>query len=143
MVQISVQVQTGKIRNRLSLLNQRMQDMSPALNEVGEYMLLATDQRYENEIDPNGIPWQPNSPYTLRLKRERGQIQKILQATGRMRDSYFTRVTGNTMVLTNSLERARKHQLGIKVAKRQHLGISEIDRQEILTIINRYINGNR
>jgi phage gpG-like protein len=55
--------------------------------EIGEYMLLATDTRWEQEIDPDGAPWAPNTPYTIRLKAQRGQIQKILQATGRARRS--------------------------------------------------------
>lgn len=55
--------------------------------EIGEYMLLATDTRWEQEVDPDGVAWTPNTPYTIRMKQERGQIQKILQASGRARRS--------------------------------------------------------
>jgi phage gpG-like protein len=53
-----------------------------ALKEIGEYMLLATDLRFETETDPSGVPWAKNTPYTIRQKRALGRIQKVLQSTG-------------------------------------------------------------
>ena len=53
-----------------------------ALQQLGEWMILTTNQRFETEIAPDGTPWKADSPYTTRLKRARGQILKVLQATG-------------------------------------------------------------
>lgn len=59
---------------------------------VGEYMLLATDERFEREIDPSGNPWYPNAPGIIAKKRAAGRILKILQETGRGRASINYRV---------------------------------------------------
>lgn len=142
MVEVSVKIDDKKLRSSLTELERKLQNLEPALKEIGEYILLATDERFEFQIDPNGQPWRPNSTYTLNLKRQRGQILKVLQATGRMRSSYFYSVNQNKVRVTNKLERARKHQLGIGVPQRIHLGISQTDQQEILAIIDRYLNGS-
>lgn len=139
MVEINVRIEQGKVGENLTELEKRVRNIKPALTEIGEYILLATDQRYEFQIAPDGTPWKKNSAYTLRLKRERGQILKILQATGRMRQSYKYQVTEDSVKVTNTLERARKHQLGIDVPQRVHLGISDVDQREIVEIIKRQI----
>lgn len=59
---------------------------------VGDYMLLATDERFEKEVDPSGNPWAPNEPGILARKRAAGRILKVLQSTGRGRASISKRV---------------------------------------------------
>jgi phage gpG-like protein len=53
-----------------------------ALQQLGEWMVLTTNQRFETETAPDGSKWKKNTPYTTRLKQARGQILKVLQATG-------------------------------------------------------------
>ncbi len=53
-----------------------------ALKEIGEYMLLATDERFITETAPDGTKWTPNTPYTIAQKKALGRIQKVLQSTG-------------------------------------------------------------
>jgi phage gpG-like protein len=65
----------------------RQVDMRDLMKNIGEAMVLSTDQRWEQEIDPDGIPWAPNSPWIRAKKRAEGRIDKILQYTGRGRAS--------------------------------------------------------
>lgn len=62
------------------------------LQEMGEYMLYATDQRWEQEVDPSGMPWAKNAPWVIERKKKLGRIQKILQDTGRLRSSIAYRI---------------------------------------------------
>lgn len=65
-----------------------------ALQEIGEMMLLSTDTRWEQEIDPDGKPWVRNSAFTLRLKKAKGRILKVLQDTGNARGDIHYQILG-------------------------------------------------
>ena len=62
------------------------------LMEVGEYLLLTTDQRWEQQIAPDGTPWKKNAPWVIERKKRLGRINKILQETGRLRSSIAYRI---------------------------------------------------
>ena len=62
------------------------------LQEMGEYLLLSTDQRWEKEEAPDGTPWAKNAPWVIERKKRLGKIQKILQETGRLRSSIGYRI---------------------------------------------------
>jgi phage gpG-like protein len=62
------------------------------LQEMGEYLLLSTDQRWEAEEAPDGTPWAKNAPWVIERKKRLGKIQKILQETGRLRSSIAYRI---------------------------------------------------
>jgi hypothetical protein len=65
-----------------AIANPSQDAATTALQQLGEWMVLTTNQRFVTEIAPDGSKWKPNTPYTLRLKRAKGQILKTLQATG-------------------------------------------------------------
>lgn len=65
-----------------------------AFQEIGEYMVLSTDQNFENETDPDGAAWAPNNPFYAAQKVKSGNIGKILQRTGRGRASIAYQVQG-------------------------------------------------
>lgn len=58
------------------------QTADTTLSQMGEFLLMSTDTRWEQEIDPDGKPWQRNSAYTIRMKKAQGRLLKVLQATG-------------------------------------------------------------
>ncbi|MFP4338422.1 MAG: phage virion morphogenesis protein [Halothece sp.] len=70
-----------------AIANPRTQSADSVYRNIGEYMLLVTDDRFERETGPDGIPWTPNTPFTLRQKRAAGKILKVLQSTGQARAS--------------------------------------------------------
>lgn len=55
--------------------------------EIGEALLLSTNERWDEQVDPEGNPWRPNSNYTRRLKESMGRSLRILESTTRMRAS--------------------------------------------------------
>ncbi|PHJ65047.1 hypothetical protein VF04_04505 [Nostoc linckia z7] len=135
----SIKYSDKQVSDRFSRLMEQTGNLRPALQEIGEYMLYSTDQHFVTETDPQGIPWKPLTPFTLREKRAKGRILKILQSTGLMRSRINYQVSDNQCVVGVNDEKAKKHQLGIGVDKREFLGVSTDDKQEIVSILDDYI----
>lgn len=136
----SVTYSDEQVRDRIERLQRKIGDLTPAMKEVGELMLLSTDQRFENEIAPSGTPWQRLSPRTIALKQQQGRIMKILQSTGLMRSRTSYRALSDRCIVGNNDVKARKHNLGIGVPRREFLGVSEEDRIEIVAILDDYLS---
>lgn len=136
---ISIYVADASVRERLKKIQRRTGDLRPALRNVGEMLLLSTDERFEKEIDPSGEPWQANTPFTISQKRALGRIEKILQSTGRGRSSIAYQVTRDTLTIGTNVSYMRKHQLGINVPKREFLGLSKEDNEELMVILEEFV----
>jgi phage virion morphogenesis protein len=134
-----VQIEDTQVRRVLRSLSQAVQDLSPFYRNVGEALLLSTDERFENEVDPQGNPWLPNSAYTASQKRQRGLIQKVLQATGRGRASITYQIRSDRLIVGTNVGYMAKHQLGTNVPKREFLGISPGDREEIIRLAKQHL----
>lgn len=137
---VSVNYDDQEVRVRLLRVQAKVGDLTPVMKNIGEYLLLATDQRFENEVSPGGVPWQPNSAYTVAKKRAQGRILKVLQSTGRGRASVTYQASKDRVVVGTNVDYMKKHQIGDKVPKREWLGISEQDRKEILVILDDFLS---
>ena len=123
MTQIKIIISgTNQLDQKLRAHRQRLENLQPALRQAGEYLILEIDRRFEEEVDPLGRPWKPLAPATIAKKRAEGKIQKILQRTGFMRSQTFYQIRGNSLVVTNSDPKLRRHQLGLGVPKREVFG---------------------
>jgi phage virion morphogenesis protein len=138
---ITLEYSDEAIRQKLQQLQQRLGDLQPIYRELGEYLLLSTDIRWEREIDPDGNRWKALTPFTRSQKESLGRIDKILQSTGRLRASIRYRANSQKLVVGTNVKYARNHQLGINgVPQRKFLGLSIDDRQEIIRVLNRYLD---
>jgi len=145
---VTIQLSTGEIQNQLQELERRLGDLTSVYKEVGEAMVLSTDNHFREEKDPNGIPWKKLSPYTLRLKAQQRRIQKILQSTGRLRASINYQADRRGVTIGTNVSYAAKHQLGGKengrlIPQRQFLGIGDVDKEEIIAILNEWLDTTR
>lgn len=137
---VSIEYEGEAVRQMLVELSGRIGNLYSPMVNIGEYLLMATDDRFEQEVDPDGAPWQPLTDYTLSLKRENKRILKILQSTGRLRGSITYLADETSVAVGTNVSYAPDHQLGINgVAKRSFLGISEGDEAVILGILEDYI----
>jgi phage gpG-like protein len=131
------------VAEALRKIRSRGQNLSAVYGLWGEYMLLSVDLNYELQKDPFGAPWRPNSPYTIALKKSLGRINKILQSTGLLRSSYSYRMAGGGVQIGTNDPKAYKHQFGIGVPQRVHLGVSTDDLAELkLTLLSYVIDGD-
>lgn len=141
MTNISINIQDKQLTALFEELEAKVENPVEALRNVGEYMLGSIDVGFQTETDPDGVPWKKNSPFTIAEKQRLGRIQKILQSTGAFRSRYFYRVDGTTLTVSNTDKVSPKHQLGIDVPVRKHLGIRKEDPENIEFILRAHIVG--
>lgn len=119
----------------------RLRGFSAPMREIGEALLLSTDERFEKEVDPMGVPWEDISPRTRARKRAKGRIDKILQDTGTGRASINYQANRFSVSVGTPLAYMTYHQLGQGQVKREFIGLSDEDRAEIEQIMGDYLRG--
>ncbi|MDH4449703.1 MAG: phage virion morphogenesis protein [Rhodoferax sp.] len=66
-----VEVNDSEVREALNILAERVQNMNPVLQVLGEGIVERSKRRFETSTDPDGLPWKPNSAATLMALGER------------------------------------------------------------------------
>jgi len=64
---ISITVQDQAAADGFARLAQRIDNMQPVLQSIGERAVERTKRRFETSTAPDGSPWKPNSAVTLGL----------------------------------------------------------------------------
>ena len=62
---IEVEINDAQIRSAFASLQAALIDMSPAMDEIGQTMVLSTKARMQQGISPDGTPFAPRSAVTL------------------------------------------------------------------------------
>lgn len=93
-------------------------DPAPMLRDIGEFLLIAHDQRFASQASPDGTPWQALSP--AYLKRKKKNRDKILVLDGFLKNTLRYQVNNNELLFgTNRIYGAMMHFGGsIDVAAR-------------------------
>lgn len=83
-------------------------DPAPMLRDIGEYLLIAHDQRFASQASPDGTPWQALSP--AYLKRKKKNRDKILVLDGFLKNTLRYQVNNNELLFgTNRIYGAMMH----------------------------------
>lgn len=136
---IKVTVNDREVQQLFRDVTRRVRDTEPAMKEIGEVLLLSTDQRFEQEQDPQGRRWAALRPSTIARKRVLGRILKILQETGTGRAGINYRTTPNSVAVGTPSKYMADHQLGRGQTVRQFLGLSADDLNESKIILRNYV----
>ncbi len=124
----------------LQELIRRLDNPRPAFQDVGEYMLLRTHERFDRQIDPHGRAWHPLKAATLRQKQKKGQILKILQRTGDLRGTIIYKATRDRLQFGTNRIYGKFHQLARDPNRlREWLPIGREDRREIVAIFESFL----
>ncbi|MBI3447216.1 MAG: phage virion morphogenesis protein [Magnetospirillum sp.] len=102
------------VRRTLMGYADNARDLSPVMERIGNAGMLATDQRFENEVDPDGRAWEALRPSTIAKKAKAGR-EKKLQWAGHLRRSFTRRVTANSVTWGTNLAYAAAHQFGATI----------------------------
>ncbi len=83
-ISISVELQEATARQALRDLLARMENPRGFYKGVGEALLASTSTRFETETGPDGKPWTPLKPATIRARTKAGQLQhhRLAQPAG-------------------------------------------------------------
>jgi len=124
----------------------RIKNVQPAMKEFGEYMVLTTADRFDDEEAPDGTPWKKLSPKTQKWKDDHNKIDKILQQDGYLRLVYY-RANKTGLSIWSNREYAAIHQFGgmagrgqkVEIPKREFLGFSDADKAEFVETVKDWL----
>ncbi len=167
-ISIKINIDDKQIQRKIAAIAKTAKNLQPAFAEIGEHMLRSTDERFKNEISPEGQKWQPlavatlESYYTTKKRKARGKkgsytkafkkyvgAKKILTKAGHLRRVIY-KATNNSVTIGNNKQAkgyAAIHQFGGKAGRgrkvtipaRAWLGVSDEDQKEIREIIFSHI----
>lgn len=150
---IRIQIDDQTVLDALRKLQAAGSDLRPAFQDIGEYLIVATRRRFAEGKAPDGTPWAPNSPATLKRKRDPRPLIGETRRLGRE----FSYRAGNAMIeFGSSLEYSAVQQIGARkgqfgrtsrgapipwgdIPERPYIGLSEADRLALLGILQGYL----
>ena len=132
MARISIRVEGLEEVNRLFARLRRAGALAPALRSIGEALLNSTDDRFDAQAAPDGTPWTPLDPRTVRRKKK--NADKILTEEGELRGSLVYQEGPDEVSVGSPTKYAATHQFddpNRNIPARPFLGLSADDRAEI------------
>lgn len=128
---ITIQLNDQRIRQEMAWLRQMLSDMTPVMQSVGELLVERTKRRFATSTDPEGHPWAPNAPATIRsyLRRfggtfrrdgslsRRGQLmaarkKPLIGETRQLMQTLYYRATRDRVEIGSPMQYAAIHQFG-------------------------------
>tara|TARA_R110000868_G_scaffold368852_1_gene631989 strand:- start:12221 stop:12790 length:570 start_codon:yes stop_codon:yes gene_type:complete len=96
----------------------RMDDKRPFYASVGERLLTSTKDRFRQQTAPDGTPWKPLRPRTVKDREVAGLTPiAILRARGHLAGSINYVATSEQVSVGSPVEYAAIHQLGGTINK--------------------------
>ncbi len=163
---ITIEIDNRNVQDALGQLAGRIDNLAPALSEIGERLAETTQSRFNTSTGPDGQKWKPNAAATILgylggkagvygktgkiTKKGMGYAQnkKTLVSSGLLQDSIrWQLIPGGVAIGTDRFADAwdagaAVHQFGSlngKIPARPFLGVSADDEREILDIVARYL----
>ncbi|MBX9935052.1 MAG: phage virion morphogenesis protein [Burkholderiaceae bacterium] len=128
---ITITIQDREVLATLQALTQRIGNMAPVLQAIGDDITERTKRRFETSTGPDGTPWKANSSatmgiYSMRLgqghRKKDGSLNKRGQAriagkkplidTGELRRQIVPQVSNNVLTITATPAYAAIQQFG-------------------------------
>jgi len=110
-VTLEVTVDQNQIGKALYELTERMGDLTTPLNDIAEYLHQSTDNRFRQQVAPDGSPWAPLAPSTLARKKS----GRILREAGTLQDTLRHSVSNNELSFGTNRPYGAIHQFGGKI----------------------------
>ncbi len=129
----------------LAAINQAAQalgDPAPMFRDMGEYLLIAHDQRFASQTAPDGTPWQALSPrYQRRKKKNQG---KILVLDGHLMNTLRYQASNDELLFGTNRKYGAIHHFGgdIEIAARSQQAYFRQDGRSG-EVGNRFVNKSR
>lgn len=156
---IRIEFKYQGVFDALEQASRRLEDMTPIYQEVGEYMIEATKERFRKGIDPDGKAWAPKSPVTLASYLARGdgaRPQPLIGPTRRLSNEILKFVSRDSVEVGSALEYSAVQQDGAKkgafgrdsrnhpipwgdIPSRVWLGLSDDDERNIVDIADEHL----
>jgi len=160
-IEMRHEIRDEQVAEMLGRMRRNVENLRPALLEIGEHLQGSVEERFRTETDPEGRPWEPLSEFTKENKR----TDQILTESGGagLRGSIHYRAGRDFLEQGTNKIYAAIHQLGgtikakgggalaigrpggafalvkqVTMPARPYLGLSDSDRQVIDEILMRH-----
>ena len=146
---VSVEFRGQKtLAKELNRLLKKVDNQDSALNEIGNYLVESTEQRFDDMQAPDGQAWEPLSETTLSRKK---RTDKILFEGGTLAETLTYQLNGNELQVGSNMEYAAMHQFGgttspfsmfpnQEIPARPFLGLAPFERDEIMDILHSHLS---
>ncbi|WP_323041568.1 phage virion morphogenesis protein [Gemmobacter sp.] len=123
-ISIKVELRQQEARDRLQAILNRMDRKQPFYKSVGERLMASVPDRFRTETDPDGVPWKPLAPATVKARTRKKQLPlTILRSNTRRKSgsalagSINMQVSEEEVRVGSSHELAAVHQLGVTIQR--------------------------
>jgi phage virion morphogenesis protein len=142
-----------ELQAALSEFIDHAENLTPALNDFGEYLTRKTRQRFDTSTAPDGTKWAPLAARTIKAKQRRATTGKpyrtkagpsaILKDTFTLRNSITYQVSSNALYVGTNIEYGIYHQSEeprTRLPRRAFLGLDDEDGTEAVEIFRDHFN---
>lgn len=136
-----------EVRDSLSDLIARSNDLTPAMASIGELLLLSHDERFTSQTAPDGTPWLALSENTQAMKPRNSNL--ILTFNANLRKLNYNASAKSLEFGSNEPYAAMHHFGGTtsprsmipnkEIPARPFLGVSKSDEEGILSALSDYL----
>lgn len=131
MTGISYEIDASEALAGVEELKRRLAQSAGFYKNVGDYLVFSTKETFNRETSPDGQPWKPLLPSTIRSRASRGQMPiAILRAQGDLAGSINTQADSTEVKIGSAVPYAAIHQLGGTIKKPARQGEIFLKRNE-------------
>lgn len=142
----SVELKAEALNAGLAELVANLTDWTPVMEQIGEYLVMSTKERFKKGESPDGVQWAPNSPVTLARKSNSsplfGRSGDLRNMPAPIAGSDFVAI-GSNQVYAAMMQfggtKARFPHLWGNIPARPFLGLSPEDETNILALVVDYL----
>jgi phage gpG-like protein len=135
-----IKIESKSFKSFMKELKVSVSNMSPPFKEYARYIKSETEGQFLKELDPDGKPWKPLAPSTLRRKK----TSFILRETFEMSKSFFTEVDNNSVVYGLKDPKYQYHHTGTsRLPARVVIGDTQARRGVLNKMIVKYLKTKR
>jgi len=116
---ITIEHDITAIQKQFDKLAGKTGDTRPVRKAIGEYLLSATEERFNTQTGPDGKEWQDVKPAT----RKRKKHPKILTEQGHLRGGINYELQDDSLLLGVGLPYGAIHQLGGEITQAARTGV--------------------
>lgn len=157
----SVELKADTITSGLLQLSGQMENLMPVMEQIGEYLVMSTKERFKAGTSPEGAKWAPKSPATLARygarKSNRVDPRPLFGPSGMLSSQIFHEASSNQVEVGSNLIYAAVQHFGAgkgqfgnmtngspipwgNIPARPFLGISPEDETNILALIADFLS---
>jgi phage virion morphogenesis protein len=107
---LSVTIDDAEVNRALRALAAHLDDLTPAMDAIGQALVTEVDLSFDGSRDPWGTPWDALSAVTL--ARRRGTSAQILRDTGHLANSINYHAAADRVEVGTDVIYAATHQFG-------------------------------